>query len=97
MDEIRKEVVASVEDGDTKTAIELPGEARYRMELAVDPQLMGRWVLRDMPDRKEWDNDSVKNCVNYVNCYCNTIPVKFAHLFQESGYEAGGKDDSADE
>ena len=53
LDEIRKEVVASVEDGDTKTAIELPGEARYRMELAVDPQLMGRWVLRDMPDRKE--------------------------------------------
>jgi len=53
LDEIRKEVVASVEDGDTKTAIELPGEARYRMELAVDPQLMWRWVLRDMPDRKE--------------------------------------------
>ncbi len=31
LDDIRKEVVASVEDGDTKSAVELLGEARYRI------------------------------------------------------------------
>lgn len=31
VDDIRKEVVATVEDGDTKTAMELLGEARYRI------------------------------------------------------------------
>lgn len=31
VDDIRKEVVASAEDGDTKTAVELLGEARYRI------------------------------------------------------------------
>jgi CO dehydrogenase maturation factor len=31
IDDIRKEVIATVEDGDTKTAIELLGEARYRI------------------------------------------------------------------
>lgn len=31
VDDIRKEVVATVEDGDTKSAIELLGEARYRI------------------------------------------------------------------
>lgn len=31
VDDIRKEVVESVEDGDTKTAVELLGEARYRI------------------------------------------------------------------
>lgn len=31
IDDIRKEVVATVEDGDTKTAVELLGEARYRI------------------------------------------------------------------
>lgn len=31
LDDIRKEVVTSVEDGDTKSAIELLGEARYRI------------------------------------------------------------------
>ncbi len=31
IDDIRKEIVASVEDGDTKTAIELLGDARYKI------------------------------------------------------------------
>lgn len=31
VDDIRKEVVASAEDGDTRTAVELLGEARYRI------------------------------------------------------------------
>ncbi len=31
VDDIRKEVVASVEDGDTKTAMELLGDAKYRI------------------------------------------------------------------
>ena len=31
IDDIRKEVVSTVEDGDTKTAMELLGEARYRI------------------------------------------------------------------
>lgn len=31
VDDIRKEVVASAKDGDTKTAVELLGEARYRI------------------------------------------------------------------
>ena len=31
IDDIRKEVVSTVEDGDTKTALELLGEARYRI------------------------------------------------------------------
>jgi CO dehydrogenase maturation factor len=31
IDDIRKEVIATAEDGDTKTAIELLGEARYRI------------------------------------------------------------------
>ncbi len=31
IDDIRKEVVATVEDGDTRTAIELLGEAKYRI------------------------------------------------------------------
>lgn len=31
IDDIRKEVVATVEDGDTKSALELLGEARYRI------------------------------------------------------------------
>lgn len=38
LDDIRKEVVASVEDGDTKSAIELLGEARYRIYDAMTEQ-----------------------------------------------------------
>jgi CO dehydrogenase maturation factor len=35
IDQIRKEVVATVKDGDTKSAIELLGEARYRIPEAI--------------------------------------------------------------
>lgn len=35
IDDIRKEVVAAAEDGDTKTAVELLGEARYRIYDAI--------------------------------------------------------------
>ena len=35
IDDIRKEVVATVEDGDTKSAMELLGEARYRIFDAI--------------------------------------------------------------
>jgi len=35
IDDIRKEVVASVEDGDTKSAIEVLGEAQYRIYDAI--------------------------------------------------------------
>ena len=31
IDDIRKEIIASVDDGDTRTAIELLGEAKYRI------------------------------------------------------------------
>lgn len=36
VDDIRKEVVSTVEDGDTKSAIELLGEARYRIFDALE-------------------------------------------------------------
>ncbi len=35
IDDIRKEVIATVEDGDTKSAVELLGEARYRIFDAI--------------------------------------------------------------
>ena len=38
IDDIRKEVVATAEDGDTKTAVELLGEARYRIMDALVEQ-----------------------------------------------------------
>ena len=38
IDDIRKEVVATVEDGDTKSAIELLGEAKYRIMDALVEQ-----------------------------------------------------------
>lgn len=38
LDDIRKEVVATVEDGNTKSAIELLGEARYRIYDAMEEQ-----------------------------------------------------------
>lgn len=36
IDDIRKEIVSSVEDGDTKTAIELLGDAKYRIFDALE-------------------------------------------------------------
>ncbi len=38
LDDIRKEVVATVEDGNTKSAIELLGEARYKIYDAMEEQ-----------------------------------------------------------
>lgn len=38
IDDIRKEVVKTVEDGDTKSAIELLGEARYQIYDAIEEQ-----------------------------------------------------------
>ena len=38
IDDIRKEVIKNVEDGDTKTAVELLGEAKYEIMDAVVEQ-----------------------------------------------------------
>lgn len=56
IDDIRKEVVATAEDGDTKTAVELLGEARYRIMDALVEQDGYSFIAIGRPEA--------------VGCYC---------------------------
>ena len=55
IDDIRKEVVATAEDGDTKTAVELSGEARYRDWTDALVEQDGYSLYRDGQTGREQD------------------------------------------
>ena len=62
IDDIRKEVVATAEDGDTKTAVELLGEARYRIMDALVEQDGYSFIAIGRPEA--------------AGCYCESIRTK---------------------
>ena len=65
IDDIRKEVVATAEDGDTKTAVELLGEARYRIMDALVEQDGYSFIAIGRPEAAE--------CYCKINTYLKEV------------------------
>lgn len=75
IDDIRKKVVATVEDGDTKTAIELLGEAKYHIFDAIEESNGFAFIAVGRPESA--------GCYCKINSYLKEVIKLLADNFEK--------------
>ena len=73
IDDIRKEVIKNVEDGDTKTAVELLGEAKYEIMDAVVEQDGYAFIAIGRPE--------TAGCYCKINSYLKEVITMLSDKF----------------